>query len=196
MGTWLSFGTQYLWCCLFYSLVAKDCQYPRDPMQPAIKKKKSGRFNAFDFSRWVHVKCYDLRLLHIQVLMSFNETFSKRKTSDVKHLEQRFPTSKWWFRFGWVWHFYLCLDELFNAWSHDSFHVASVQPSPKERVCGFLQFVMLFLWFDIHFNCCPGRLTKTRVCTSCFGSTISGMRLFTKTQICSCFGSTSTPCMF
>ena len=34
-----SFGTQYLWCCLFYSLVAKDCQYPRDPMQPAIKKK-------------------------------------------------------------------------------------------------------------------------------------------------------------
>ena len=35
----LSFGTQYLWCCLFYSLVVKDCQYPRDPMQPAIKKK-------------------------------------------------------------------------------------------------------------------------------------------------------------
>ena len=25
----------------FDSLVAKDCQYPRDPMQPAIKKKKS-----------------------------------------------------------------------------------------------------------------------------------------------------------
>ena len=34
--------------------------------------------------------------------------------------------------------------------------------------------------------------TKTRVCSSCFGSTNSGMRLFTKTQICiSCFGSTN-----
>ena len=32
--------------------------------------------------------------------------------------------------------------------------------------------------------------TKTRVCSSCFGSTNSGTRLFTKTQIClSCFGS-------
>ena len=29
---------QYHWCCFFDSLVAKDCQYPRDPMQPAIKK--------------------------------------------------------------------------------------------------------------------------------------------------------------
>ena len=35
------------------------------------------------------------------------------------------------------------------------------------------------------------RLTKTRGCTSCFGSTISGMRLFTKTWLRSCFGSTS-----
>ena len=35
------------------------------------------------------------------------------------------------------------------------------------------------------------RLTKTRGCTSCFGSTISGMRLCTKTWIRSCFGSTS-----
>ena len=36
------------------------------------------------------------------------------------------------------------------------------------------------------------RFTKTRVCTSCFGSTNSGMRLFTKSQICiSCFGSTN-----
>ena len=26
---------------MFYSLVAKDCQYPRDPSQPAIKKKRS-----------------------------------------------------------------------------------------------------------------------------------------------------------
>ena len=34
--------------------------------------------------------------------------------------------------------------------------------------------------------------TKTRVCSSCFGSTNSGTRLFTKTQIClSCFGSTN-----
>ena len=24
------------WCCFFDSLLAKDCQYPRDPMQPAI----------------------------------------------------------------------------------------------------------------------------------------------------------------
>ena len=32
---------QYHWCCFFDSLVAKDCQYPRDPMQPAIKKKKA-----------------------------------------------------------------------------------------------------------------------------------------------------------
>ena len=32
----------------------------------------------------------------------------------------------------------------------------------------------------------------TRVCSSCFGSTNSGTRLFTKTQIClSCFGSTN-----
>ena len=36
------------------------------------------------------------------------------------------------------------------------------------------------------------RFTKSRVCTSCFGSTNSGMRLFTKSQICiSCFGSTN-----
>ena len=42
MGAWLSFGMQYHWCCVFDSLVAKDCQYPRDPMQPAIKKKKKG----------------------------------------------------------------------------------------------------------------------------------------------------------
>ena len=36
------------------------------------------------------------------------------------------------------------------------------------------------------------RFTKTRVCTSCFGSTNFGMRLFTKSQICiSCFGSTN-----
>ena len=36
------------------------------------------------------------------------------------------------------------------------------------------------------------RFTKTRICTSCFGSTNSGMRLFTKTLICtSCFGSTN-----
>ena len=33
------FGTQSHWCCLFDSLLAKDCQYPRDPLQPAIKKK-------------------------------------------------------------------------------------------------------------------------------------------------------------
>ena len=34
--------------------------------------------------------------------------------------------------------------------------------------------------------------TKTRVCSSCFGSTNSGRRLFTKIQIClSCFGSTN-----
>ena len=30
---------QYHWCCFFDSLLAKDCQYPRDPMQPVIKKK-------------------------------------------------------------------------------------------------------------------------------------------------------------
>ena len=35
------------------------------------------------------------------------------------------------------------------------------------------------------------RFTKTRGCTSCFGSTISGTRLFTKTWIGSCLGSTS-----
>ena len=35
------------------------------------------------------------------------------------------------------------------------------------------------------------RFTKTRGCTSCFGSTISGARLFTKTWIGSCLGSTS-----
>ena len=31
---------QYRWCCLFNSLLVKDCQYPRDPMQPASKKKR------------------------------------------------------------------------------------------------------------------------------------------------------------
>ena len=46
------FGTQYLWYCLFYSLVAKDCQYPRDPMQPAIKKKKQGTLHSIDYSYW------------------------------------------------------------------------------------------------------------------------------------------------
>ena len=55
MGTWLSFGMQYLWCCFFDSLVAKDCQYPRDPLQPAIKKKKIETFVLFWSCRYLRI---------------------------------------------------------------------------------------------------------------------------------------------
>ena len=52
----------------------------------------TGRFVAFDASRRVLVEWSDLRLPYIQVLMRHSETFSKRKTLDVKPLgsEERF----------------------------------------------------------------------------------------------------------
>ena len=66
-----------------------------------------------------------------------------------------------------------------------------------QRKCGYCG------WMDVTSGCHVSvvlslfavnlaRFTKTRVCSSCFGSTNSGTRLFTKTQICSsCFGSTN-----
>ena len=65
------------------------------------------------------------------------------------------------------------------------------RPSEDLKLAGDPRWLRV-LRFTPQPGCALACFTKTRVCSSCFGSTNSGMRLFTKTQICSsCFGSTN-----
>ena len=96
--------------------------------------------------------------------------------------------------------------DLFSSFANTndrrSCHGAHGMGEKNGSVCWVLFFGV---WFCFCWLCCLvvvlclfclavnlACFTKTRVCSSCFGSTNSGMRLFTKTQIClSCFGSTN-----
>ena len=58
----------------------------------------------------------------------------------------------------------------------------SIPDGPSERTLSGLGFPLGLA--APRFTVNLARFTKTRDCISCFGSTISGMRLFTKSRIC------------